>query len=367
MKFLTLTLVAAFLGLGLASPLAHHPKRQNSTCCANGTTTRVEFASMPATERQEYTAAIQCMMDLPSQLDSNEYPAATSRFFDYAVIHVSRSQYIHNSGYFLTWHRYFTHLFERDLRTLCAYAGRYPYWNFAATSGNLSASATFDGSASSLSGDGEYANTGDIVLGPNLTLPHGTGGGCVTTGPFANLSVPMRFIASGYLRNGTLPADAYALNPSCLQRDLNAFIASSYTNPSQVSAATHASGAAELEALLNGAIGGGALGVHSGAHFQVGGTVGSMSSIHVSPQDPVWYAMHTFVELIYDSWQRTNPALRDDVSGTMTAGNVPPSDEVTLDSVLPDWGYLEPRPVTVRELLSTTEGPFCYEYDVHIS
>lgn len=51
----------------------------------------------------------------------------------------------------------------------------------------------------------------------------------------------------------------------------------------------------------------------------------------------------------------------------MTANNVPPSDEVTLDSVLPDWGYLETRPVTVRELLSTTEGPFCYQYDLQIA
>ena len=324
---------------------------------------------MPPDERQSYTAAIQCMMNLPSQLSPVQYPAAISRYFDYAVIHVSRSQYVHNSGYFLTWHRYFVWLFEQDLRSVCGYTGRYPYWNFASTSTltNLTDSVVFDGSASSMSGDSLYANPGDIVLGPNLTLPHGTGGGCVTSGPFANLSVPLKYISSAYLLNGTLPTDAYAYNPNCLTRDLNAAIAARYTTPDLVTAATHASDAASFENLLNGVIGGASLGIHSGAHFQVGGAAGQMSSIHVSAQDPIWFPMHTFVDLVYDSWQRNNAAVADDLSGTMTAGNVPQSAEVTLDSVLPDWGYLESRNITVRDLLNITAGPFCYQYDLQLS
>lgn len=363
MQFL---IAVVFFALSLASP-TRHTKRQWPTCCANEMSTRVDFASMPAAERQSFTTAIQCLMRLPSALDSTQYPAATSRYFDYAVIHVAQSQYIHNSGFFPTWHRYFTHLFEQDLRSRCGYTGRYPYWNFAATSGDLTASPTFDGSASSLSGDGLFVNSGDIVLGPNLTLPKGTGGGCVTTGPFANLSVPMKFIPAARLLNGTLPADAFAYNPNCLSRDLNAAVATQYTNPSLVQAASHAGSAASFELLLNGVISGASLGIHSGAHFQVGGGAGQMSSIHVSPQDPIWFPMHTFVDLVYDSWQRNNPAVADDVSGTMTAGDVPPSDDVTLDSVLPDWGYLEPGPIRVRELLNTTAGPFCYVYDLQIS
>jgi tyrosinase len=272
-----------------------------------------------------------------------------------------------NSGYFLTWHRYFTHLFEKDLRTLCGYTGRYPYWNFGATASDLRSSAVFDGSEYSMSGDGQFVDSGDITLGSNFTLPHGTGGGCVSDGPFANLSVPMKFIPSSYLLNDTLPGDAFALNPNCLSRDLNVYVASTYTNSDLTVAATHASDGEDFELALNGIIGQASLGIHSGAHFQIGGARGQMSSIHVSAQDPIWYPMHTFVDLVHDSWQKNNPDIFDDLSGTMTAGNVPPSNEVTLDSILPDWGYLEPGPIYVRDLLNTTAGPFCYTYDVELS
>lgn len=61
-------------------------------------------------------------------------------------------------------------------------------------------SPIFDGSATSLSGNGEYiANKGDIVLGggglPYLSLPAGSGGGCVITGPFANMTVNLGPVA----------------------------------------------------------------------------------------------------------------------------------------------------------------------------
>lgn len=326
---------------------------------------------MPAAERQAYTTAIRCIMDLPSELDQSIYPAATSRYFDYAVIHVLRSQQIHNSGFFLTWHRYYLSLFERDLRDLCSYSGRFPYWNFAATSNlsTLTSAPIFDGSSASLSGDGLPTNLSTpITLGPNFTLPHGTGGGCVTTGPFANLTVPLKFIPASYLLKGTLPSDAFAYNPNCLTRDLNPSIASTYTSPSTITSAVAAPDASSFELALNAIIGGGSLGIHSGAHFQVGGATGQMSSIHVSVQDPVWFAMHAFVDLVFDSWQKAHPDLSADeqVSGTETAGDVPSSEEVTGDSVLPDWGYLGEGEWRVRDLLSTTEGPFCYVYDVTV-
>jgi tyrosinase len=280
------------------------------------------------------------------------------------------NRYIHNSGFFLTWHRYFLHLFESDLRSICGYRGRFPYWNFGASSSNVSSATTFDGSAFSMSGDGQYLDSGPIALGPNFIIPKGTGGGCVTTGPFANLTVPMKNIPNPYLGNDTLPPDAYAYQPNCLKRDLNTYIASTYTNTSSIIAATRATDAAAFDTALNGVFGGGVLGIHSGAHFEIGGAQGQMSSIFVSVQDPIWFAMHTFVDLVYDSWQRNNPDQADGVSGTMTAGNVPPSEEVTLDSALPDWGYLKPNEdgsIQVGDLLNTTDGPFCYEYDLQIS
>jgi len=142
---------------------------------------------------------------------------------------------------------------------------------------------------------------------------------------------------------------------------LNAFVAATWTNASDVNAAVHAQSAADFELALNGVIGGASLGIHSAAHFSIGGP---MDSIHVSPQDPIWYPLHTEIDRVYWSWQIQNPSLADTLSGTMTAVNTPPSANVTLTSIEPDWGYLDSSAIQVGELISTTSGPFCYQYDV---
>jgi tyrosinase len=214
-----------------------------------------------------------------------------------------------------------------------------------------------------MSGNGVLNDTGPIPLGPNLIIPHGTGGGCVTTGPFANMKTTLGFIDPLFITTGMLPPNAFVYNESCLTRDLNDYVSSMFTNWTQVIAATHAPDQAAFELALNGVIGSSTLGIHSGAHFSVGGV---MNSVHVSAQDPIWYPLHTFIDVVYTSWQKNNPTIYDQVYGTETALNVPPSPNVTLDTVLPDWGYFQQSPLTIRDLISTTAGPFCYQYDLHI-
>jgi tyrosinase len=357
----------SLVGLSISAPLSQTKRSADcpewNQCTADNLQQRVDFNSMPEWERKAFTDSMKCLMNQPSQLDQSQYPAAINKYFDYAVVHVGKTQQVHLSGFFLTWHRMFLHLMEQDLRNTCGYTGRWPYWNFAATAGAIESSPILNGDDYSMSGNGEFVDTGPIQLGPSLSIPHGTGGGCVTTGPFANLITTLGFIDPVTLQTGTLPDNAYALNQSCLRRDLNDYVATTYTNYAQVQAAVHAVDAEAFELALNGIIGSSSLGVHSGAHFEVGG---QMNSIHVSAQDPIWYPLHTFIDLLYDSWQRNNPAVFDDLYGTGTALNTPPTDNVTLDTIEPDWNYFEPRPIPVRDLLSTTSGPFCYEYDIQI-
>lgn len=317
-------------------------------------------------------------MQQPSNLDPATYPAAINRYFDYAVIHVMQTNKVHISGYFATWHRYFTHLFEQDLRNLCGYTGPFPYWNPADTYSDIHNNVVFDGSEYSMSGDGAPNNTGPIALGPNLVIPHGSGGGCVTSGPFADLTTTLGFIDPLFLLTGKpLPPNTFNLNESCLVRDLNQYVASTWTTPANVSAAVHAPSAAALEYAYNGIIGQAALGIHSAGHFTIGGP---MSSIHVSPQDrklctvkarkylltrltAIWYPLHVFIDLVYTSWQINNPDIANTLYGTETANNAPPSPNVTLSSVEPGFGYLESQTFLVSDLISTTAGPFCYRYD----
>lgn len=348
-----------------ASNLNPPSKRGCQTCNADNVRTRVDFNSMAPSERKAYTDAVKCLMSGPSQLDSAEYPAAINRYMDYAVIHVNRTQSVHIDAFFLTWHRYFLWLYETDLQQTCGYTGSFPYWDFASTALDPHAFPIFDGSEYSMSGDGLYKDTGPIALGPSLTIPHGTGGGCVTTGPFANMVAPLKYIDPTQLTAGVLPNDAFSYNEICLQRDLNAYVSQTWTNTTQLAAAAHAANATEFELVLNSILGTASLGIHSGAHFSVGG---QMSSIHVSAQDPVWYPLHAMIDKVYWSWQVNYPEKAAQLDGsTGTALNIPPSDVVTLDSVLPDWGYFDLGPVTVRDLISTEAGPFCYRYDNVIS
>jgi tyrosinase len=49
------------------------------------------------------------------------------------------------------------------------------------------------------------------------------------------------------------------------------------------------------------------------------------------------------------------------ISGTNTMNNEPPSEDTTLDFMM-NVGYSGGTNVTVRDVMSTTKGPFCYVY-----
>ena len=68
------------------------------------------------------------------------------------------------------------------------------------------------------------------------------------------------------------------------------------------------------------------------------------------------------MDKVYTDWQLANPDAANDVDGTETFANVPPSAVVTANTYQPDWGYFSPS-VTVGDLLNTTAGPFCYKYE----
>ncbi len=340
------------------------PGKYQYQCTAENIKIRKDFAQMPPEERKAYTDAIKCIASKPSQLDPTVYPAATNRYMDYAVTHVNRTSQVHLSGFFLTWHRYYLHLFENDLRDTCGYTGAFPYWNWPSTADNLRGSAVFDGSDYSMSSDGDYVDSGPVVLAPGFALPHGTGGGCVSSGPFAGWQTTMADIPITFLVGGLpLPPTAFQLNTSCLTRDLNSFAAQTWCNYTALELTLEAPSRQSFDEQINGVIGGASLGLHSGAHFTMGAPA---SSIYVSVMDPIWWPLHTFLDDVFTSWQNRHPDLATSQFGTETAVNLPPSANVTLDTIEPDWGYFSRDQISVGELISTTAGPFCYKYDVSL-
>lgn len=78
-----------------------------------------------------------------------------------------------------------------------------------------------------------------------------------------------------------------------------------------------------------------------------------------SAGDPAFYHHHGMVDRIWWIWQNREYA----ISGTSTFMDRPKSANVTLDYLI-DVGYANGNrgSVALRDLMSTTAGPFCYVY-----
>jgi len=68
------------------------------------------------------------------------------------------------------------------------------------------------------------------------------------------------------------------------------------------------------------------------------------------------------IDKVWWTWQNLDRETRlKAISGTGTFLNNPPSANTTLDTVI-DLGYSAGTPTPMRDLMSTTDGPFCYVY-----
>ena len=206
----------------------------------------------------------------------------------------------------------------------------------------------------------------DIVLTlpgyPDVYLPLGTGGGCVTSGPFVNYTVNLGPAALA-LPGGTSAAAAnpFDYNPRCFKRDLTTALIQRYANfTSVVSLILNNNAIADFQLAMQGVPGSGSIGVHGGAHYSMGGDPGR--DVFVSPGDPAFWLHHGMIDRVWWIWQNLDLAKRQNaISGTGTFLNLPPSANTTLDTVI-DLGYAAGQPIAMRELMSTTAGPFCYIY-----
>lgn len=177
------------LGLLIVPAFATEAKFRHKThgakCTAANTSVRKEWGSLTKHQRRAYIDAVLCLQSKKSIIPAGLVPGALSRADDFTATHINQTLGIHLNGVFLSWHRNFVWLYEKALREECGYRGTQPYWNWSLWCTDLAGSPLFDGSATSLSGDGVFDNsTGDYIVGGGATLPHGTGGGCVKAGPF---------------------------------------------------------------------------------------------------------------------------------------------------------------------------------------
>ncbi|KAH8892226.1 tyrosinase-like protein [Thozetella sp. PMI_491] len=329
---------------------------------------RQEWRTLPASQRKNYIAAVKCVQSSPSLFPEGQVPGSFSLFDDFVAVHLNQTPFIHLSATFLTWHRYFIWTYEKKLQA-CGFNGNLPYWEWGHDVESPHESPVFDGSDTSLGSDGAYVPHAGLRLPQpggttEVDLAPGTGGGCIYAGPFANLSIhlgPVILPVYGST-NTTGVANPLADNPRCVKRDLNSDSAKRFTTFRNTTELILDYSEVEwFQAIMQGdpryVLNN--LGVHGGGHFIIGGDPGS--DPFISNGDPAFYLHHAQVDRIYWIWQMLDWTHRQDVWGTGTLLNTPPSPNVTVHD------YIDIRPlndpIQIKTLMNTVGGtPFCYVY-----
>ncbi|KAF9699242.1 hypothetical protein EKO04_002830 [Ascochyta lentis] len=331
-------------------------------CSVSKAAVRKDWDSMSGKERKAYTTAVQCMLASPSKSDASLVPGARNRYDDFVGQHINQTLSIHGTGNFLTWHRLFIYSYEKALREECSYKGHQPYWNWFSYQDDLKKSPVFDGSATSMSGDGSYVfHNGSVGGGGTIYLPSGEGGGCLQSGPFKGMTANLGPV-SPTMRGQTKVNGSLSYNPRCLKRDLTTYASSNWLTVENFLNLTTGDASKSVKLFqdeLQGRFKDGFLGLHAAGHFSIGGDAGDIFS---SPVDPVFFLHHAMLDRVYWIWQALHPEQANAVAGTITLNNNPPSRNTTLEDLI-QTNYLGVEDTPIGDLTNTLgEKPLCYIY-----
>ena len=251
---------------------------------------------------------------------------------------------------------------EQALRNECGYKGYLPYWDMGSFSQDQTKSAVWDGSETSFGGNGKCiphetfnAPIPGLVQNVSIPKPAGTGGGCLTNGPFKNLSLSLGPVSV----LNPKPDDIYGYkpNPRCLSRDF--FQPSSSANltwdhfTTLVTSPTIATFRVYLEQHI-----------HANSHLFIGAEAADPFS---TPNDPAFYLLHAQIDRMWAIWQGQDFESRTfAIDGFRTffgiplavAPNVKPSNATIHDTMDMGLGF-KPK---VNEAMSATQAGMCFMY-----
>ncbi|KAF2004572.1 Di-copper centre-containing protein, partial [Amniculicola lignicola CBS 123094] len=331
----------------------------HTTCTKEKLIVRKEFGCLTIAERKAYIKAVKCLIAKPSKLSAAEFPGAKTRYDDFVIVHLQQTLNIHGTASFLTWHRYFTWAYERALREECAYKGAQPYWNWGKYP-DLLKSPIFDGTDVSMGSNGDYVkHNGSVVGTADVFVPGGNGGGCVSSGPFKNMTINVGPLAIGtdVPLKPNPQADGLGYNPRCIRRDVTNYFTKSalrvqdivplITTPKNISAFQDMM-QTDTKAKF---------GVHSGGHYSIWGDPGG--DFFISPGDPAFWLHHGMIDRTWWIWQNLDPAKRvmaiagkTSLLGDIVLGTL--DDPIDLSVI--------GAALKIKDLVSSTAGLFCYVY-----
>ncbi|KAI1136458.1 Di-copper centre-containing protein [Hypoxylon sp. FL0543] len=333
-------------------------------CTNKNIAVRKSWDALDDVTRTDYLRAVNCLAARPPLMNTTLAPGAVNRLDDFTYIHINQTNIIHESGYLLPWHRLFLWQMEKALRDECGYKGYLPYWDAPRFSEDQTKSKVFDGSMTSFGGNGAPVPHGPrkvILPGlviKNFTLPKpaGTGGGCVTDGPFKNFTISLGPVAKEVID----PANKYGYEPNhrCLSRDFFNGASKGVLNWANATTIVASKTIKELRNNIEDLW-------HLHSHTFVGSEAADPFS---TPNDPVFYLLHAQIDRFWAIWQGQD--LQDRtyaIDGNRTflgialdyAPNVPRSLATIEDPMHLALGW---QPKT-KEGMPMTYGGRCYIYE----
>ncbi|MCJ1310855.1 hypothetical protein MMC25_004523 [Agyrium rufum] len=312
-------IIIGFASIYFLNRTAHEPVVSIARC--KNPAVRHEWRSLSTEEKGAYVRAVQCLRTVPSRLGLNQ-----TLYDDFPYFHARTGEDgpAHYTAAFLSWHRWFLHLYETALRQQCGYKGHLPYWDWSLDWENITLAPVWD-AATGFGGNGNASDTQSFR------------GFCVTDGPFARLELsfigPMdvpHCLSRNFLKGENITSYAQAIRPMALDDLLRTLRYEDFS-----------------------------LALERGPHLSIPFSIHGDFSVPSAPQDPVFFLHHTQLDRLWWKWQQADLRTRlYDYAGSVV------SNSTTKSAGLHDmlfYGQLGPD-VTVSDIMDTRAGPLCYEY-----
>ncbi|KZM25908.1 metal ion binding [Ascochyta rabiei] len=233
-----------YAGVASLSQKAYQASKQptqRKTCNPQNIIVRREWSAFSTAEKKGYISAVQCMAELPPKFPKSLCTGCQNRFDDFVATHIRQTFSIHSTGNLLPWHRFLTYIYEKTLRD-------------------------------------------------ELNIPHGSGGGCIASGPMQNWSVNLGPVFTDLTCTPDNPIFDYADPTTAGQRWSNGEMVTKLLNSKDLKTFWYDMQGDE-NAFSNNFI------VHTAGHFTVGDDPGS--DFLTSPGDPYFYAHHAQIDRVW--------------------------------------------------------------------
>ncbi|KAH8812840.1 hypothetical protein F5884DRAFT_786519 [Xylogone sp. PMI_703] len=283
---------------------------------------RHEWRTLSTKQQYEYLNALKCLQSVPSKL----HPGMTL-YDDFPFLHDVVGDYAHETAAFLTWHRYFIHLFERELKDKCGYTGGLTYWDWTLDWEDLSRSPIFKSSP----GFGGNSNPNSE---PSKVAIVG-GDRCLQDGPFAGTTVhwwtqegQSHCLSRGFQDVVPIEEMGKSFRPGRIEKILQQpDYESFFLNMEHT--------------------------IHNGIQVAIGGDI----MYNTAPYDPIFYLHHTQLDRIWWLWQQIHPSHQWQYLGL---ANNHSDDRASLYNII-DMGDFAPG-LAALDLMDTKSDLLCYRY-----